>query len=214
MVQRLRGNLGKTVFGHDENGGREAISGGGKLQQDRFTSSIWQKQCRYQRQALTSGACMFLTVLRSVAISCPQNAPHATHKFRDLLLNTRTQPSFDQTDDGVDAETSLSFFLSLHFYLSSLPFSRAHYWVNKYILKMRVSSKELFSTLIKTIGLGRGLIIKKIQIRVRVRRALPREAACFWNGEIDVRRSAFVWCTGGDERELGKGGKYVKDDVS
>ena len=26
-------------------------------------------------------------------------------------------------------------------------FSRAHYWVNKYILKMRVSSKELFSTL-------------------------------------------------------------------
>ena len=25
--------------------------------------------------------------------------------------------------------------------------SRAHYWVNKYILKMRVSSKELFSTL-------------------------------------------------------------------
>ena len=49
----------------------------------------------------------------------PQNAPHATHKFRVLLLNARTQPSFDQTDDGVDAETSLS--LSLHFYLSSPP---------------------------------------------------------------------------------------------
>ena len=32
---------------------------------------------------------------------------------------SRTQPSFDQTDDGVDAETSLS--LSLHFYLSSPP---------------------------------------------------------------------------------------------
>ena len=40
-------------------------------------------------------------------------------KFRVLLLNARTQPSFDQTDDGVDAETSLS--LSLHFYLSSPP---------------------------------------------------------------------------------------------
>ena len=31
--------------------------------------------------------------------------------------NARTQPSFDQTDDGVDAETSL--YLSLHLYLSS-----------------------------------------------------------------------------------------------
>ena len=48
-----------------------------------------------------------------------QNAPHTTHKFRVLLslLNARTQPSFDQTDDGVDAEKSLS--LSLHLYLSS-----------------------------------------------------------------------------------------------
>ena len=74
--------------------------------------------------------------------------PHATHKFRVLLLNTRTQPSFDQTDDGVDAETSLSFFLSLFIFISLLRlFSRAHYWVNKYTLKMRVSSKELFSTL-------------------------------------------------------------------
>ena len=48
-----------------------------------------------------------------------QNAPHTTHKFRVLLLNARTQPSFDQTYDGVDAETSLS--LSLHLYLSSPP---------------------------------------------------------------------------------------------
>ena len=66
-----KGHLGKTVFGHGEleNGGREAISGGGKLQQDRFTSSIWQKQrrCQGQAPALTSGACMFHTVLRSVA---------------------------------------------------------------------------------------------------------------------------------------------------
>ena len=56
-----------------------------------------------------------------------------------------------ETDDGVDAETSLSFFLSLslslHFYLSSPPFFSRSLLVNKYILKMRVSSKELFSTL-------------------------------------------------------------------
>ena len=52
------------------------------------------------------------------------------------------------TDDGVDAETSLSLFLSLFMSISLLRlFSRAHYWVNKYILKMRVSSKELFLTL-------------------------------------------------------------------
>ena len=61
-----KGTLGNTAFGHDENGGREAISGGGKLQQDRFTSSIWRKQSRCQGQALTSGACMF----HSLAISC------------------------------------------------------------------------------------------------------------------------------------------------
>ena len=56
------------------------------------------------------------------------NAPHATHKFRVLLLNARTQPSFNQTDDGVDAETSLS--LSLFMSISLLRlytfFSRAH----------------------------------------------------------------------------------------
>ena len=54
---------------------------------------------------------------------------------------------------------------------------------------------------------------KKIQMRVRDRRALPREAACFRDGQIDVGRSAFV-CTGGAESELGKGGKYVEGDVS
>ena len=71
------GNLGKTGFGHDENGGREAISGGGKLQQERFKSSIWQKQRRCQGQALTSGACMFHTVLRSVArLSMSAVLPH------------------------------------------------------------------------------------------------------------------------------------------
>ena len=45
---------------------------------------------------------------------------------------------------------NVSFLLSLSLFMSiSLLrlFSRAHYWVNKYILKMRVSSKELFSTL-------------------------------------------------------------------
>ena len=62
-----KGHLGKTVFGNDKNGGREAISGGRKLQLDRFTSSIWQMQGRCQGQALTSGAYMFHTVLRSVA---------------------------------------------------------------------------------------------------------------------------------------------------
>ena len=37
--------------------------------------------------------------------------------------------------DGVDAETSLSFFLSLFMSTSLLRlFSCAHYWVNKYIL--------------------------------------------------------------------------------
>ena len=72
-----KGTLGKTVFGHDENGGREAISGGGKLQQDRFTSLIWRKQSRCQGQALTSGACMFHTVLRSVArLSMSAVLPH------------------------------------------------------------------------------------------------------------------------------------------
>ena len=50
-------------------------------------------------------------------------------------------------------------------------------------------------------------------MRVPNLRALPREAARFRDGEIDVGRSAFV-CTGGAESELGKGGKYVEDDVS
>ena len=41
------------------------------------------------------------------------------------------------TDDGVDAETSLSFFLSLFMSISLLRlFSRAHYWVNKWRTRM------------------------------------------------------------------------------
>ena len=70
---------------------------------------------------------LFITRTSHLYHTRPQNAPHATHRFCVLLLNARTQPSFDPTDDGVDAETSLS--LSLHFYLSSPPlhfFSRAH----------------------------------------------------------------------------------------
>ena len=46
-------------------------------------------------------------------------------------------------------------------------------------------------------------------MRVRDRRALPREAACFRDGQIDVGRSAFV-CTGGAESELEKGGNTSK----
>ena len=67
---------------------------------------------------------LFITRTSHLNHTRPQNAPHTTHKFRVLLLNARTQPSFDQTDDGVDAETSLSFFLSLslHVYLSFPPF--------------------------------------------------------------------------------------------
>ena len=64
---------------------------------------------------------LFITGTSHLNHTRPKNAPHATHKFRVLLLNARTRPSFDQTDDGVDAETSLSLSLSLHFYLSSPP---------------------------------------------------------------------------------------------
>ena len=65
---------------------------------------------------------------------------------RERDVSASTPSSVD--DDGVDAETSLSLFLSLFMSISLLRlFSRAHYWVNKYILKMRVSSKELFLTL-------------------------------------------------------------------
>ena len=62
---------------------------------------------------------LFITRTSHLNHTRPQNAPHTTQKFRVLLLNARTQPSFDQTDDGIDAETSLS--LSLHLYLSSPP---------------------------------------------------------------------------------------------
>ena len=58
-----------------------------------------------------------------------------------------------QTDDGVDAETSLSLSLSASLSLfSALTLSsHAHHWSLKLSLKMRVSSNELFSTLKKTI---------------------------------------------------------------
>ena len=72
---------------------------------------------------------LFITRTSHLNHTRPQNAPHATHKFRVLLLNARTQPSFDQTDDGVDAETSLSLSLSLCISISLLrlyTFSRAH----------------------------------------------------------------------------------------
>ena len=93
---------------------------------------------------------LFFTRTSHLNHTRPQNAPHTKYKFRVLLLNARTQPSFDQTDDGVDAETSLSFFLSLFMSTSLLRlffFSRAHYWVNKYILKNACELQELFSTL-------------------------------------------------------------------
>ena len=64
-----------------------------------------------------------LHVLRT--LTTPVLKMHLTplHKFRVLLLNARTQPSFDQTDDW-RWRRSVSFFLSLslHFYLSSPPF--------------------------------------------------------------------------------------------
>ena len=56
---------------------------------------------------------LFITRTSHLNHTRPQNAPHTTHKFRVLLLNARTQPSFDQTDDGVDAETSLSLSLCI-----------------------------------------------------------------------------------------------------
>ena len=54
-----------------------------------------------------------------------------------LLLNARTQPSFDQTDDGVDAETSLSLSLSasLSLFSALTLFSHAHLWSLKLSLQ-------------------------------------------------------------------------------
>ena len=95
---------------------------------------------------------LFITRTSHLNHTRPQNAPHTTHKFRVLLLNARTQPSFDQTDDGVDAETSLSLSLCISFsLLRPYTFSHAHLWSLKLSLKMRVSSNELFSTLKHTI---------------------------------------------------------------
>ena len=73
---------------------------------------------------------LFITRTSHLYHTRPQNAPHATHKFRVLLLNARTQQSFDQTDDGVDAETSLSLSLSafLSLFSAFTLFSLAHIW--------------------------------------------------------------------------------------
>ena len=46
------------------------------------------------------------------------NSFELTRMFQRLYA--RTQPSFDQTDDGVDAETSLSLSLTLHLMFISL----------------------------------------------------------------------------------------------
>ena len=98
---------------------------------------------------------LFITCTSHLNHTRPQNAPHATHKFRVLLLNARTQPSFDQTDDGVDAETFLSFSLSscLSLFSAFILFSRAPIGSICSLWKMRVSSKELFSTLKNLPGL-------------------------------------------------------------
>ena len=63
---------------------------------------------------------LFITRTSHLNHTRPQNAPHATHKFRVLLrlvLNARTQPSFDQTDDGVKRR-NVSFSFSLSAFLS------------------------------------------------------------------------------------------------
>ena len=92
---------------------------------------------------------LFITRTSHLYHTRPQNAPHATHKFRVLLLNARTQPSFDQTDDGVDAETSLSFSLSafLSLFSAFTLFSRAHirsvYSLWKWKTKRRRSGQSI-----------------------------------------------------------------------
>ena len=55
--------------------------------------------------------------------------------------------SYDRTDDGVDAETSLSLSLSSCLSLSLYTFFSRSQSVIIFSLKMCVSSKELFSTL-------------------------------------------------------------------
>ena len=73
---------------------------------------------------------LFITQTSHLNHTRPQNAPHTTHKFRVLLLNARTQPTFDQTDDGIDAETSLSLSLSapLSLFSALTLSSHAHLW--------------------------------------------------------------------------------------
>ena len=83
------------------------------------------------------------------------SVPHIQNIFIDPIVSARKKAEKrDRHEERWDWwwrwRRNVSFFLSLSLFMSiSLLrlFSRAHYWVNKYILKMRVSSKELFSTL-------------------------------------------------------------------
>ena len=54
-----------------------------------------------------------------------RDAERVPCKFRVLLLNARTQPSFDQNDDDVDAETSLSLCISISLLRPYTFFSRS-----------------------------------------------------------------------------------------
>ena len=74
--------------------------------------------------------------------------------FIDPIVSARKKAEKRDRHEKREKEI-LSLFLSLFMSISLLRlFSRAHYWVNKYILKMRVSSKELFLTLKKVLPFG------------------------------------------------------------
>ena len=62
-----KGHLGKTVFGNDKNGGREAIPGGRKLQEDRFNEFDLANARPMPR---TSVDVRCIRVSHSLAISC------------------------------------------------------------------------------------------------------------------------------------------------
>ena len=68
-----KGHLGKNNFGQDENSGREAISEGGKLEQECFTSSDKAKATPMPRTSFEV-ACMqvqdILELLELLEISC------------------------------------------------------------------------------------------------------------------------------------------------
>ena len=126
---------------------------------------------------------LFITCTSHLNHTRPQNAPHATHKFRVLLLNARTQPSFDQTDDGVDAETSLS--LSLHFYLSSPPlhfFSRSQSAIIFSLSQLQlnvVGSVGTLPTVCDTFCLTIDPAVGRWMFRFRSLSLSPRLPTCF-----------------------------------